>query len=665
MAMDFFEHQEAARKKTGLLVFYFALAVILIIAAVYLLIGVFVLRPDRGGPQGVAGGFEIARLWDWELFGAVSIGTLAVVGGGTAYRISSLSGGGHSVAELLGGKPIDPATRDPEERRLLNVVEEMAIAAGTPVPPVYILEDEDGINAFAAGYQPADAVIGVTRGAVRTLTRDELQGVVAHEFSHILNGDMRLNIKLMGVLYGIMLISILGWVLFRSGARSRYYARSRDNRDNQNNNALPLIGLGLYVVGFIGLFFGRLIKAAVSRQREYLADSSAVQFTRNPEGIAGALKKIGALAEGSRVKDPEAEEASHMFFGEALGLSASNPMASHPPLVDRIKRLDPRFDGDFSQVSLAPPTHAQVLAEDRAQATRGRSGGPRGEKSSRRFDPVEAITKIGTLGPQNLAYAAALLDSIPGAVVEHARDPFGAAALIYALLLDEDVSIRNEQVRGLADHAAPPALRELQIIIPQLQGLSPEARLPLVELAIPALRRLSLDQFNTFVEDIRHLMEADKRISLFEYALRHMLLRHLGPQFGWGERQSVRHTAPAPLVGPLGVLLSAIARVGQPDEPSRRSAYDLGAKTVKWPSPLPPLRESDGVGLKAVDDALKVLAVASPPLKKAVLTACATTIGADGKVTLEEGELLRAVADALDCPMPPLMTSAPDPDEPT
>ena len=659
MPMDFFEHQEAARKKTGLLVVYFVLAVVLIIAMVYLLLAFFVLRPDRGGP-GTAPGFEVARLWDWQLFGAVTLGTLALVGGGTAYRVSSLSGGGHSVAELLGGKPIDPSTRDPEERRLLNVVEEMAIAAGTPVPPVYLLEDEDGINAFAAGYQPADAVIGVTRGAVRTLSRDELQGVVAHEFSHILNGDMRLNIKLMGVLYGITLISIIGWILFRSTAHTRYYARSKN--DNKGGNPLPLIGLGLYVLGFIGLFFGRLIKAAVSRQREYLADSSAVQFTRNPEGIAGALKKIGAFAEGSRVKDPEAEEASHMFFGEALGLSAANPMATHPPLVERIKRLDPNFDGDFTEVSLEPPTHAKIMAEARAQDARAAGYRRREPKASQRFDPVEAITKIGTLGPQNLAYAAALLESIPGPVAEHARDPFGAAALIYALLLDDDVDIRNEQLQRLANHAAPPALRELQRIAPQLDGLPPETRLPLVELAVPALRKLSLDQFNTFVEDIRHLMEADRRISLFEYALRHMLLRHLGPQFGWGERQAVRHTSPGALIEPLATLLSAIARVGQSDAPSQRSAYDLGAKSLRWPTPLPPLREDSAAGLKVVDDALKVLAAASAPLKKDVLTACATTIGADGKITLEEGELLRAVSDALDCPMPPILTSGPDPE---
>ena len=341
----------------------------------------------------------------------------ALVGGGSLFKIASLSGGGHTVAELLGGRLLHPDTRDADERRVLNVVEEMAIASGSPVPPVYLLEKERGINAFAAGYTPDDAVIGVTRGCIQTLSRDELQGVMAHEFSHILNGDMRLNIRLMGVLFGILLIGIAGWILFRS----TLYSGMRASDDRKGGNPLPLIGLALYVIGYVGVFFGRLIQAAVSRQREYLADASAVQFTRNPEGIAGALKKIGAIAEGSKLETPEAGEAAHMYFGDGVGGAWLSLMATHPPLADRIRRVDPSFDGDFSKVSLAPPSHAQI---DRADATPPKPS----TKGRMRFDPVEAITKIGTVDPQRLAYAAGLLESLPSPVQNLTRNPYSARA---------------------------------------------------------------------------------------------------------------------------------------------------------------------------------------------------------------------------------------------
>ena len=251
-----------------------------------------------------------------------------------------------------------PARRtDLDERKILNVVEEMAIASGTPVPPVYLMENEEGINAFAAGFTPGDAVIGVTRGCIRTLTRDELQGVIAHEFSHILNGDMRLNIRLIGVLYGILLISMTGWLIFRSTAYNTGFNTRRDDDDRRGGNPWPLVGLALYILGYVGVLFGNLIKAAVSRQREFLADASAVQFTRNPDGIAGALKKIGALSEGSKIQAPEAQETSHLFFGEATG-HIFGFMATHPPLAERIRRIDPSFNGDFSQVKLPPEPKA-------------------------------------------------------------------------------------------------------------------------------------------------------------------------------------------------------------------------------------------------------------------------------------------------------------------
>lgn len=658
-ASDFFSHQETARKKTGTLVLYFVLAVIAIIALTYVVIaGAFLAMEQRDRPA--VTGLNWNRLWDWQLMTAVTSGTLLLVGGGSAYRIVSLSGGGHKVAELLGGKLLDPATSDPDERKVLNVVEEMAIASGCPVPPVFLLQNERGINAFAAGKTPSDAVIGVTRGCIETLSRDELQGVIAHEFSHILNGDMRLNIRLMGVLYGILLISITGWIIFRSTAGGRV---QRSDDDRRGGNPLPLIGLALYVLGYVGVFFGRLIKAAVSRQREYLADASAVQFTRDPGGIAGALKKIGAAEYGSRVRTPEAEEASHMFFGEALGLAGWNPLASHPPLTDRIKRIDPSFDGDFSKISLEAPRSRQLAEEMRRMrevaAAEHVGDDRRTDRRRAPFNPVEAITKVGTVNPQNVAFAAALLDEIPQPVLMLAREPFGACALVYALLIDRhDEEVRARQLAMIERDGEPGMADAVRKLVENAGAVRADAYLPLIEVGIPALKRLSKAQFERFVALLRELMEADQRISLFEYALRRMMLRHLGPQFGWGRAAEVRYDTPAPLVEPVATLLSALSNVGHTDPKARESAYAQGRAALRWTEALPPLFLAAETDLKAVDVALNTLASASPRLKKDILTACATTIGADGQITVEEGELLRAISDALDCPMPPILRPA-------
>ena len=453
--MDFFQNQETARRKTGLLIAYFIAAVVLIVLLSYAIVaGAFLLagRHDRPPLH------SVVDLWDPGLFVVVSLGTLALIGGGSLYRVASLAGGGHSVAEMMGGRPLSSQTTDPDERKILNVVEEMAIAAGTPVPPVYLLEQEDGINAFAAGYAPGDAVIGVTRGCIQNLTRDELQGVIAHEFSHIFNGDMRLNIRLIGALYGILLISMTGWIIFRSTA---YGGLARDG-DRRGSNPWPLVGLALYVLGYIGVFFGNLIKAAVSRQREFLADASAVQFTRNPDGIAGALKKIGALAEGSRVRDPEAQEASHLFFGDAVG-HLLGMFATHPPLVERIRRIDPSFEGDFSKVRVGiadgprPEAGPPTTLRPPVRPGRGVVG----------FSPAQMVSRIGTVEPQQLAYASAVLSSLPDSLKALAYEPFGARAIVFALLVDnESEAVQATQLERLAAYAEPALAGVVEKILP-------------------------------------------------------------------------------------------------------------------------------------------------------------------------------------------------------
>jgi Zn-dependent protease with chaperone function len=645
--MDFFQNQDVARKKTGLLIFYFALAVVTIIALVYVAIALALRLSESSEGSGPSS--SSLDLWNPWLFGLVALGTSAFILGGSLYKIASLSGGGHTVAELLGGRLLHSGTADPDERRVLNVVEEMAIASGVPVPPVYLLEGEPGINAFAAGYGPGDAVIAVTSGSIQLLSRDELQGVIAHEFSHILNGDMRLNMRLMGVLFGILLIGLTGWLIFRTTGSGNY--RSGDRRDGNSrreNNALPLIGLALYVIGYAGVFFGNLIKAAVSRQREYLADASAVQFTRNPEGIAGALKKIGALAEGSHIQNPRAEEASHMFFGNAVGGTGQlfGLIASHPPLVDRIRRIDPSFDGDFTKVRLETPRDEEPTPKAPQRDT---------SASPMPFDPVQAVASVGTVGPAHLAYAAALLDTMPPALSEVVREPLGAQAAVYAMLLDPDESVRMSQLAWLETNGPPALVRQTQRILPETLRLGPESRLPLVELAVPALRQMSPAQAREFNQGVEALVQADRKTTLFEYALQRLLIRHVLSHFRGVRPTTVKYDTSPPLIGSISVVLSALARSGSTIPAEIARAFAEGVRALGWPAPSPELADEGAVSIESIDAALKQLASASPALKKQILEACATCIGVDGRVTVEEGELLRAISDSLGCPMPPVL----------
>jgi len=648
--MDFFQSQDLAKKRTGLLVFYFAMAVILIIVSVYLAIAcvLHLAGRDKDAPA-VA---TIADLWDPQLLGVVAVGISAIIGGGSLYKMASLSGGGHTVAELLGGRLLHPDTTDSDERRLLNVVEELAIASGLPVPPVYLLEQEQAINAFAAGNTPSDAVVAVTLGTLRRLSRDELQGVIGHEFSHILNGDMRLNTRLIGILFGILVIGIVGWILFRSSFGVRLGAR--DNGDDRKGfNPIPLIGLALYIIGYVGVFFGNLIKAAVSRQREFLADASAVQFTRNPAGLAGALKKIGALAQGSQIQDAHAEEASHLFFGEAVsGLNNFfGLLASHPPLVERIRQIDPSFNGDFSTVSL--DDHREARAEVSKTSRLDRPTG-------RRLNVAQAVSNVGMIGAAHLAYAADLKDAMPRTLVDVVREPLGAQAAVLALLIDPADTVSKVQLAWLQAHAMPAVVRETLRILPDVGRLVPEARLPLVELASPALCQLTPAQFHDFFQSVESLVLSDQKTTLFEFALQRQLMRHVAARFVRTKPPGVKYTTITAILQPLTIVLSALARIGQGSSDDAARAFAAGSKMLALSGAPLELDLSTSVDLRVIDAALDELAKSIPQLKKKILEACAACISSDGVVTVEEGELLRAISDSLGCPMPPLITPGPE-----
>ncbi len=643
--MDFFEHQDRARKSTGRLMLVFAAAVVGIMLSTYVLVmAIFVF-----GQQKMAESGQVVEAVGWfepGVLGIVCLVTLAVVGFGSMYKVAQLSGGGHVVAESLSGRQISPDTKDPVERKVLNVVEEMGIASGTPVPPVYFLENEAGINAFAAGFSPEDAVIGITRGCAEQLTRDQLQGVVAHEFSHILNGDMRLNIRLIGIIHGILVVGLIGYYVMRVAF---YSGASRSRSSNDKNSGLPLIalGVGLMVIGFIGTLFGNLIKAMVSRQREFLADASAVQFTRNPEGIGGALKKIGGFDKGSAVDNPNAPTASHMFFSLGIKSGLNAMFATHPPLDERISRIDrywkfKKGDAAAESVGSVAPAGAMGFAGESAAVAA--------------MPPPSAETAVASIGQPteaHVAHAHELIAAIPAALVEAARQPYGARALVYALLLDQDDAICGEQLQRLQSHADKGVFDETRRLRPAVGSLSRMLRLPLIDLAIPALRALSSSQYVAFRENVKVLVEADKQIDLFEWVLQKIVLRHLEPHFSKAEPPRATISQLGAAADAVAVLLSALSYAGTRDAAKAGEAFAVGADRAG----LSDLKQRPlkAARLGSLDDALDQLAQLLPPAKRKLIQAAAATVAADGKIVAAEAELLRAVADTLACPMPPLL----------
>ena len=663
--MDFFERQDQARRSTRRLIAYFMLAVILIILSIYIAgITIFFGFNVNADPE------LPFQWWNPDLFLWITGATVCVVVIGSFYKIFALSQGGEVVARWLGGRLIDSNTSDPQERRLLNVVEEMAIASGTPVPSVFLLEEEKSINAFAAGFTPADAVIGVTRGTLQILSRDELQGVIAHEFSHILNGDMLLNIRLIGVLNGILVIAMIGYAVLRS---------TRTSSSKKNGGAAVLaFGAALFIIGYVGVFFGKLIKSAVSRQREFLADASAVQFTRDPDGIAGALKKIGGLAHGSRIKSPKAEEMSHLFFSDGMhgkappllsmrshkAPSAFSFMATHPPLEIRIKRIDPSFDGRFLSVHF--PSKEALEARDKKEladsvvpaADKPAATSPSGGTPAVPIIPVipQQMTQLfGKLTEAHLAYATLLLSGLPSRLTARVREPASARIIIFALLLSHDSETRRGQFQLLNESKDPLVSSEATLEASTLiDRCPPEARLPLVDLALPALRTLSLSQYQDFTGLVEELMKADQKIDLFEFTLQHILRRHLDPHFNQTRPPAARYGSLTPLSHEISLLLSRLARAGQDSEEEAQQAFIQGVEELKK-SRLKLSWIEQEEGFEALSNALDRLNRLTPLLKRRLLRACGVCVSHDDQVTLREGELLRAIADALDCPLPPFL----------
>jgi len=654
--MDFFQAQAHAQRRTKWLVVLFTLSVIATIAVTYvaalLIIGNLPRTNSRNRHRA---SYEIERStvqlptdwWDPQLFTIVAGGTVLLVAGAALFKTAQLRQGGPAIAEMVGGRQVEPNTTDLKEKRLVNVVEEMAIASGIPVPAVYVLDDESGLNAFAAGLTTNDAVVAVTRGTLEKLNRDELQGVVAHEFSHILNGDMRLNIRLVAVLFGIFFLTIVGRGLVRT---IQFTGGNRNKREGNILYVIAAIGLVLIVIGYIGYFFGRLIQSAVSRQREFLADASAVQFTRNPGGITGALKKIGGYALGGRVSSEKAAAIGHFFFADGGISNFFGLLATHPALDTRIRAIDPQFDGKyFTPLETIDVGHESFVS---AGLVPPPWRAARAKTSLTDALPLAAIASIGLLTPDQVSNAQTLIDEIPVRLRQAARTTSEATALIFGLLLDTNPSVRQLQLAQL-----PAATTGLLFDLTEpLAALKPAHKLPLCQLALPALREISDTALADFFVTIKGLIDADGRVSTFEFALQKVLQRQLflshSPKLLPGAQlysfQAVREE--------IIVVLSAIAHASTDDLGAAEQAFAKGTQQLKVLEGVLDLLAADSCGPTHLDPALDRLALAAGPIKQRLLLACAHVASADGEFRVAEGELLRAFAAMLDCPMPPLTT---------
>jgi Zn-dependent protease with chaperone function len=634
--MDFFAQQARVRGSSRRLVVLFALAVIAIVAAIDAVVWISM---GHHAADGEPAGSNLSLL---VISSAVVLGGIGL---SSLFRIMSLSGGGKTVAESVGAVPVPPDTREPQLRQLRNVIEEVAIAAGVPVPDIYLMAEEPGINAFAAGYSASDAAVCVTQGCLDNLSRDELQGVIAHEFSHVLNGDMRLNIRLMGLLFGILVLAVVGRKII-------WFGGGRSSRRDGGGGQVWMIGLALIVVGYIGYFFARLIQAAVARSRESLADASAVQFTRQTDGIAGALKKIAILSEGSQLQVANKQEVAHMLFGEAGKFSAL--FATHPPLLQRIRALEPGFrEDDLAQLAASLQRTAPTPTATSVAGEHGQPQGVPGLPLPPALPAVLAGTVAagGTAAAPRFQRAAAVHEAMPATLTAAVQQPESALAVVLALATSTEAELQPAQRRIVADALGDDVLQVVQAMTGELTKLPPIARLPLASLAFPALKQLPEGRQQTLLNTLDALVRADGKVDLNEYCLARLLRMHL---------QEARQPRRAPIDGlkklpacrdSVILVCAIVAAGGCSDEASARRAWLLAmqhafpGEAIEW---SPPPAAWQAPLERALDDLDGLMPMAKELLIQSLLAA----INADGQVSVEEAELLRVICASLHCPVP-------------
>ena len=608
--MNFFRAHDEARGRTTKLVVLLVLAILVLTGTLYVLA---VLGQGKLLAHGELEWFQP------KLFLATAGSALVVILGGSVLRIAELSKGGGAIAERLGGRLVGATTKDAAERRYLNVVQEMALASGLPVPLCYVIDGDETINAFAAGNSPQDAAVGVTRGALRNLTRDELQGVIAHEFSHIGNGDMKLNLRIIGAIAGLTALAQLGYIFFRLAGSVR------GKNSAPIALAMVLTGVVVLLIGSGGILFGKIIQAAVSREREYLADASAVQFTRNPLGLASALRKVAGLSGAQREASSAELEAQHMFFAGSAGFLESL-FSSHPPISERIRRVDPAFDGHIPDV-----TPVAVTADD---------------------EPVSGLSGRAVATPPPLPIPARAVPTdlqiqdsvgfrgvIPGALREASEDPVSAMAVVLGLILRHDPAQRAAQLAQAEALAGGEVVKESRRLDALLRAVPAGSRVALLDLSMPALRQLSPAQVAAFrkaLERAGYEAEDGLIVLLIQASMRRYLSSEKNPP-----------SRPGDLAAACGLVLSAVVQTSGEDPAAQARAYVLGAGVLGMAGLSPTMVPPASVDLGKVDEALAVIAGQSVPARRQFVRGIGAAMLHDGRAEPAEIEIVRAVSDSL------------------
>lgn len=642
--MDFFSEQDQARRSSKLLIVLFSIAVIILIVLTNVLVAMALWLLDEqlvGNYQAYQNAIDtlnyqgtrgIVHYFSVQKFFLITLFVCGVIGSAIAFKSIQLSGGGKKIAEKLGGRRLLPNTNAIDEKRVLNVVEEMALASGMPTPSVYLLDNEIGINAFAAGSTPADAVIGITRGCLDQFNREQLQGVIAHEFSHILNGDIRLNSRLIAVLHGIVFVGLVGDIVLRGGA-----SRSSQLRRRSGRSQIALLGFSLIVIGWLGRFFGSWIKSAVSRQREYLADACAVQFTRNPNGIAQALKIIGGYLPSAKLQSSSASEMSHLFFGQAVS-NRSDIFATHPPLAERITRIEPNWDGHY--IVREQKNSANINAIEMAETP----------YSALNAGPLAQTSTVDTTAGQTADHSTMSNTGAMALLRGQVHDPFDAIAVVFSLFLSEDsnaISSQYDFIRQSGITGIEQQTRQLQTAI---TALDRSKRLPLIELALPALKCMSKNQYTVFCRTLLLLIRADKKFELFEWCLYQVLRHYLDQEFGRSRPSRPIHKSMGSVAKDFQLVLSMLAHYGNKTIDDKKRAFGRGANSAGLYTIA--LVDREQCSMDSFVKAVNQLANCYPLLKPRLLKALRDCARNDQVVSIVEREILSAVAAVMDCPIP-------------
>lgn len=655
--MDFFAEQDRALKRSGWLWVVFLLGVAGVVLVVYLITAaLFVVTDHQGNAHLGLGVHELGagvfkKSWFHpQLFFFVTAGVLGIIVISYFSKARELTAGGANyLAISMGGDEVSPDTRDFRERVLLNVVEEMSLASGHPMPRVFVLRAEQAINAFAAATGPKDIVVGVTRGALEKLSRDELQGVMAHEMSHLVYGDSVLNVRMISLVFGLLGLTVAGRVLLELGARS---ARSRDGA----SLALLVLVLGLvfYLVGLVSVLFGRILQAAINRQREYLADASAVQYTRNPLGIAGALKKVGGFSSKASLAG-HAQDTAHMMFCDPLKHWFGSLLASHPPLIKRIKKLDPQFTGHIDAAQFSPPlTQQDAVASDFVNDLSTEYSVPAAVSSGTAREQFRCALRGPDL--RHFQFARARTKTFSSRLRDAVRDPAAASAVCLMLVFSPDVRVRRAQRELLLCRSPAAVALEARRLENDVDSVPRSERLWLADLTVPALRQLSAHQARELVELLDELVAMDGITDLLEFALQQMVRRHLLAYHRLVPPPLVRHRPPsARLSDEYGIILSALAHAENRDEKEARAAFDKVLRNVEYLSSPPVFFSRADCTWPRLVAALDELAASAPDIRKNLLFCAAEIVLQNNTVSLQEWELVRAIADAIDLPLPPLL----------